>query len=213
LTPGLAAVGGRGVVTPGVVAPGSPVRARVLEATYVCVARHGLAKATVEDVAREASLSRATVYRHFPGGRDELLREAIAWETTRFFVRLADAVSGTSDFTGLVEEALLFARRAIDDHVVLQKVLRTEPDRLLPTLTVESLKILVHIRAFLIPHLEAEPRLRPGVDVAEAAEYVARMFLSWIGAPGRWDLGDRDQVRRLVRTELLAGLLEPGAPG
>jgi hypothetical protein len=41
----------------------------------------------------------------------------------------------------------------------------------------------------------------------EAADYVARMLLSWIGAPGRWDLTDREQVHTLVRTEFLAGIL------
>ncbi len=44
------------------------VRERLLQATYDCVARWGLAKTTVEDAAREAGVSRATVYRYFPGG-------------------------------------------------------------------------------------------------------------------------------------------------
>ena len=44
------------------------VRERLLQATYACVARWGLAKTTVEDAAREAGVSRATVYRYFPGG-------------------------------------------------------------------------------------------------------------------------------------------------
>ncbi len=46
----------------------SDVRERLLQATYDCVARWGLAKTTVEDAAREAGVSRATVYRYFPGG-------------------------------------------------------------------------------------------------------------------------------------------------
>src|SRR5207245_805979 len=82
------------------------VRERILEATYACVARYGLAKTTVEDVARAARLSRATVYRYFPGGRDQLMGEVIAWETGRFFGRLAEAVAGAPDFGALLEEAL-----------------------------------------------------------------------------------------------------------
>ena len=183
------------------------VRIRILEATYACIARYGLAKTTMEDAAREAGLSRATVYRHFPGGRDELVREVIAWETARFFLRLAEAVAGTGDFADLLEEALLFAHEAVEGHEVLQKVLQTEPDRLLPTLTVESEKVRVLISAFLVPYLQREPRLRPGINPVEAADYVARMLLSWIGAPGRWDLTDREQVHTLVRTEFLAGIL------
>src|SRR6266480_5897970 len=126
------------------------VRERILEATYACVARYGLAKTTVEDVARAARLSRATMYRHFPGGRDQLLREVITWETGRFFGRLAEAVAGATDFFHLLEEALLFAHRAVEDHAVLQKILVTEPERLLPQLTVESQRVLAFIAAFLV---------------------------------------------------------------
>src|SRR3954471_20217374 len=135
-------------------------RDRILEATYACVARYGLAKTTVEDTAREAGLSRATVYRYFPGGKDQLVREVIAWETGRFFGRLAEAVAGAPDFAHLLEEALLFGHRAGEEHDVLQKVLQTEPERLLPRLTVEAERVVAFIAAFLVPYLERED-LRP----------------------------------------------------
>ena len=186
------------------------VRERVLEAGLACAARYGLSKTTVEDVAREAAVSRATIYRHFPGGRDQLVHDVVAWETGRFFGRLAEAVAGAGDFATLLEEALLFAHRAVEEHEVLQKVLDTEPDRLVPQLTVESHRVLVFIRAFLLPYLEREG-LRPGLDPAEAADYVARMLLSFIAGQGAWDLTDRDEVARLVRTELLGGILDPAA--
>lgn len=41
-------------------------RQRIVVATYACVSRRGIAKTTVEDAAREAGVSRATVYRAFP---------------------------------------------------------------------------------------------------------------------------------------------------
>jgi AcrR family transcriptional regulator len=187
----------------------SSSRTKILEATYACIARSGLGKTTLEDAAREAGVSRATVYRHFPGGRDQLLREVIAWETARFFLRLAEAVAGVADFADMLEEALLFAHDAVERHEVLQRTLRAEPERLLPTLTVESDRIRVAIVEFVVPHLEAAPRRCPGVDARAAADHIARLLLSWIGAPGRWDLTDRAQVQTLVRTELLAGILDP----
>ena len=186
----------------------APARERILQATYESVARYGLAKTTVEDVARMGKLSRATIYRHFPGGKDQLVRDVIAWEAGRFFERLAVAVADAPDFQHLLEEALLFAHRAVEEHAVLQKILETEPDRLLPQLTVESTRILAFIKGFLAPYIERErERLRPGVDVDAAAEYVARMLLSFIGAQGGWDLTDRAEVRRLVSTEVMAGIL------
>jgi len=187
------------------------VRERILQATYECVARHGLAKTTIEDAARQAKLSRATVYRYFPGGRDQLLNDVIAWETGRFFLRLAEAVHGVETFPELLEEALLFAHRAVEQHAVLQKILQTEPERLLPTLTIESERIRPLISAFLVPYLERQWQGRPSTMASDAAtDYVARMVLSFIGAPGRWDLADRSQVRTLVETELLAGVLAAG---
>jgi AcrR family transcriptional regulator len=187
----------------------TPVRTRILEATYACIARYGLAKTTMEDAAREAGLSRATVYRHFPGGRDELVREVIAWELARFFIRLAEAVAGVRDFAELLEEALLYAHEAVEQHELLQKMLQTEPERLVPTITVESARVKGLISAFLMPYLTGEVALRPGLDPAAAADYLARMLLSWIGSPGRWDLTNRSQVHTLVRTEFLAGILSP----
>jgi AcrR family transcriptional regulator len=188
-------------------------RHRIVTAAYVCIGRSGLGGLTVEEAAVEAGVSRATVYRHFPGGRDELVREAVAHEVGHFFLDLADAVEGQTSFEAVLEQALLHAHAAVADHSVLQALLATEPGRLLPNLTVEAHRLLPLIAAFLEPHLAAE-RLRPGIEVAPAAEYVARMVLSLVGAPGRWDLGDRCEVRELVRSEFVAGLLldAPGAP-
>ena len=45
------------------------------------------------------------------------------------------------------------------------------------------------------------------MDVDWAAEYIARLFLSYLGSHGSWDMADRDQVRRLVRTQLLGGVV------
>src|SRR4051812_32833016 len=128
-------------------------RNRILEATYACVARYGLGKTTVEDVAREARLSRATVYRTSPGGKDQLLGDVVAWELARFFTRLAEAAEDAPDFPTRLEEGLLFAHRAVEDHEVLQKVLVTEPERLLPALTVATQRVAGFIAAYLVPFL------------------------------------------------------------
>lgn len=181
-------------------------RDRIFEGAYACVARYGIGKTTVEDVAREARVSRATIYRYFPGGKDELMRETIAWETARFFTRLADTVAGIDDLGTLLEEALFFAHRAVEEHAVLQKVLQTEPELLLPEMSTEAERLITLVRAFLMPFLDRAD-LVPGVDPAAAGEHVARLFLSFLGAPGSWDLRDRAEVRRVVRSQILAGIV------
>jgi AcrR family transcriptional regulator len=196
-------------------APASPtdpltLRDRLLAATYQCVARFGLAKTTIEDVVKESGLSRATIYRQFPGGRDELLLETVGWELANYFNTLADHVRDAPDLEQLLERGLVYAHRSVTEHEVLRKILDTEPERLLPLLTVESARTLPFIADFLYPYLarEAEEgRLRPGVELDRAAEYLARAILSLINAPGRWDFDDRAQVHELVRGELLGGIV------
>lgn len=184
-------------------------RERIVEAAYECVARSGFQKTSVEAAARQAGLSRATVYRTFPGGRDELLAAVVAWEHGRFFARLYDEVREAGSLEEVLTLGIVFAHRDVAAHEVLQRVLRSEPELLLPKLTVEAAGAQRMIAAFLEPYL-ANERLAPGVDRSEAADFLARMALSYIASPGRWDLEDPDQVRRLVRAELLGGILPPG---
>jgi AcrR family transcriptional regulator len=188
---------------------GGDVHTRILEGTYRCVARKGIARTSLEDAAREAGVSRATVYRHFPGGRDDLIGAVIVHETLRFFASLAEEVKDAPDLTQLLVDGIVFAHRAIETHEVLQKVLETEPELVVPRLTLESRNLIALVRAFLEPRF-SELDLAPGVSASQAADYVARMVLSFISAPGRWDLDDAAQVRELVASELLAGL-GPGA--
>ena len=185
----------------------------MLEGALVSIGRYGLGRTTVDDVASASGVSRATIYRHFPGGREQLVADTVAWETGRFFKRLGEAVAGAGDLCELLEEALAFARRALTEHAVFQRVVQTEPERLLPLLTVESFRILPVIGGFLVPYLERERdagRLRPGVDVGRAADYLARMVLSCIGARGIYDLDDPVEIRLLVREQLLPGVVAAG---
>jgi AcrR family transcriptional regulator len=186
-------------------------RDRILEATYACVARRGLAKTTIEDAAREAGVSRATVYRTFPGGRDELISAVIGWAALVFFARLYEHVQDAESLEQVMERGVMFAHRAIVEHEVLQRVMQTEPDLLLPALTVESNWIRQGIADFLVPYLE-QRGVAPGIDPAEAADFLARMVLSYMSSPGRWDLDDPVQVAQLVRAELLAGVVSGADP-
>jgi AcrR family transcriptional regulator len=179
-------------------------RERILEGTSRAICTAGVRKTSLEEIAREAGCSRATVYRHFPGGRDELLDALVAFEHRRFFVRLAGAVEDATTLAEVVERGLMVAHRAVLELEVLQIVLREEPELLEPSLSRASRPMLGLIAEFLAPFLSANGS--PDDHLAQDADFLARMVLSHISAPGRWDLDDEAQVRRLVRCELLAGV-------
>jgi hypothetical protein len=107
-----------------------------------------------------------------------------------------------------MERGIVFARQALVEHEVLQRVLQTEPGLLITKLTVDAGLVVDLVSGFLAPYLERHG-LAEGVDVGEASDFLARMILSYIASPGRYDLTDEDQVRDLVRGELLAGIVAP----
>jgi AcrR family transcriptional regulator len=185
----------------------SPTRCRIVDAAYACIARDGIGAATVEGIAREAGVARATVYRTFPGGRDELVSAAVTQAVIDFFAGLRADIGEVDDVTTLLERGLVAARRRLDRHEVLQRALQDEADQIVPRLATVMPTVVDLLRADLAERLARE-RLRPGVDVAEAADLLARLSLSLIGSPGRWDMDDPDAVRRLVRGRLLAGVLD-----
>jgi AcrR family transcriptional regulator len=182
-------------------------RDRVLAAVVSVVGRTGIARLTVDEVAREAGVGRASVYRWFPGGREQLVDEGVTWEVGRFLARMAEAVEGAVDLRDRLIRGLGFAHRAIEEHEVLQRLLATEPGGLLPQLQQTAPLVIAVLRDALAPHVAAEPRRRPEVDPLEAAEWLARMVVSFIVEQGRWELDDPAEAARLVDAELLAGVV------
>jgi AcrR family transcriptional regulator len=186
---------------------------RVLDATFAEVAEHGLAALTVEAVAVRAGSSRATLYRHFPGGRDELIARTLEREVERFFAAvMAEVPPAAAGVVDHVAGLVVAARRLLGEHDVLQRLLVEEADAIVPSLaTVQPL-----VAAGLARHLTtalgdavARGEVPAEVDVAMAGDHVARLVLSYVGSPGRWDLVDPDEARRLVRDRILAGVV-PG---
>jgi AcrR family transcriptional regulator len=177
-----------------------------MDAVVACVDRRGLAGFALEDVAAEAGVSRATIYRHFQGGRDQLVREAVTREVARFWTDLAVAVEDIDDLESRLVVGMMLATERLQTHDLLQRLLAMEPEEFLPALFESDPLVHLVVRDYLGDLLQGA-QLAPGVDPTDAADYLSRMLLSHIGSPGRWDMTDEAQVRRLVRTQYLAGVL------
>ena len=166
-----------------------------------------MGKTAVDDVAHEARLSRATVYRHFPGGKDQLVRETVMWETAHVVEQLRETVAGAGDLEELLVETLIFGHRAVSTHEVLQKVLQTEPDRILPALLSEGPWLVELLASHLRPAIQATANRRDDLDVEAAGSHLARLVLSFITAPAGRDLDDPAAARALVRSQFLPVVL------
>lgn len=179
---------------------------RVLDATVRCIARWGLAKTTLDDIAREAGVSRATVYRSFPGGKDVVVRTAVAAEVQTFLDRLADRLRTAGDtLEDLLVAGITCTARSLREHEALHFLLAHEPEVVLPHVTFGGFdRLLAAVgewaRPWLAPHVGDEPALRAG-------EWVARLVLSYTLSPSPdFDLTEQADARRFTKTFLLPGL-------
>lgn len=181
-------------------------RERILDATLAEADARGIRGLTVEGVAARSDSSRATVYRHFPGGRDELIDRAIRREVHRFFESLVGGLPASADVVAHVGGLIAGADRLLREHTLLQRLLEEEADAILPPLATVHPMLESGLTDHLRTVLDAS-QLRPGTDVDEAADFCARMVLSFVGSSGAWDLSDPADVRDLVERHVVGPLL------
>jgi AcrR family transcriptional regulator len=180
--------------------------ARIVDATLACIARWGTAKTTLDDVARQAGCSRATVYRLFPGGRDALFEAVANAELQRFFDGLAVRLAEADTLEDLVVAGLTEAGRRIRANEALRFLVAHEPGVIMPRLAFDRADVVLRRAGeFAAPYLERwlSPR-----DARRAGEFVTRLALSYsLCDAGAVDLTDEASVRDLVRSFVLPGLL------
>ena len=166
--------------------PAEPsIRQRVLDAALETASINGLAKLSVGDVARRAELSRQTLYRYFPS-KDALVAELVTAETTKLIEQVITAALPHEDPQQALEAALLAGLLATRAHPLLDRLLRTEPEALLPLLTTEGSPVMTQVRSVVelilaerTPDLHADP-----VAARRFADVVSRLLVSYaISAP------------------------------
>lgn len=82
-------------------------RQQILAAAESVIARHGISKTTMDDIGRQAGVSRPTVYRYF-GDRDNLLAALIERRTRMLFDRARGHIFGFESFADQLVEGLLY---------------------------------------------------------------------------------------------------------
>lgn len=184
---------------------------RVIDAMLECIGRWGIAKTTVDDVARTAGISRATLYRVFPGGKEVAFEALFRRETGRFFGLVTERLAQARLLEDLLVVGITEAARFLAHHEALGYVLRNEPERVLPTLAVGRLDRAIAVTtAFTAPHLR---RFTADDATAHAhAEWLVRIVLSYAVNPSSMvELTDEPSVRRFARTYLLPAFEAGGA--
>jgi AcrR family transcriptional regulator len=184
----------------------SSTRVRLVDATLRCLARQGVAKTTVDDIAREAKFSRATLYRTFPRGKEGALEAVVDTEVARLFSSLAVVMGEATDLEDVLVAGMVEAARRLTAHRALTYLLVHEPGIILPRLTFADMdRILITAGDFAAPFFARW--LEPD-QASRAAEWAVRIVLAYVAdAAPDTDLSEPEDTRALVRTFVLPGIL------
>ncbi len=180
-------------------------RLAVIEAALTIIADRGLRGSALDSIASECGCSRATLYRLFPGGRDTILAAIVSTETARLFSAIASSMLPAANVSEAISAGIYEAACFLEGHRALQKLLKNEPDAILPFLAFDGFEsMLDQVAAFARPFLER------WIDKEAAKRVVlwsARLTVSYLLCPAEGiDLTDRNTVTRLVNTYIMPGV-------
>ncbi|WP_396918181.1 helix-turn-helix domain-containing protein [Mycolicibacterium sp.] len=185
------------------------ITTRILSATLEQAELVGIRRTTMEDVARRSGVGRATLYRRFPT-KDVLIDALVLSEARRYLEGSAQARTHGDNLEDRLVYDTVFTVTFLRDHALLKKLLRTEPETILPSLTVDAGAIIDFATDYSVAELRTDlygaKKTTPEQErhIRTVAELHTRLTLSFIVTPHTSiKLATLDDTREYVRTYLL----------
>jgi AcrR family transcriptional regulator len=189
-----------------------PVAETILDAALEEFLAYGLRRTNVDVVAKRAGVSRATLYRRFDG-KDALVQAVLVRECRRFFTSVVAATDHLSTVEERLVEGFVVGVRYAREDRLMNRLLASDPEALLPYLTVNGALVVAVARDFLVQQGESHGTLPTvaGRTPAGVAELFVRLAISFTLTPqSSIPLGTDAEVRAFA-ANYLAPLMRPGA--
>jgi AcrR family transcriptional regulator len=191
-----------------------PVRERLLDAAEGCLEQFGPEKTSMEDVARAAGMSRATVYRYFEN-RDALLLGVASRQASSLAGEAINYLAQFSTISDWLVEGLLFTLREIPSRPVFASLVTSLDSRASGSLWLGSsglVEIGINVLQPIFTNAKAQGLLRDGVDPAMLVEWLLRMLWTYLNAPSQVAT-DEEGMRTLFRMMLIPAVLKDSSIG
>lgn len=185
---------------------------RILDGALAEFLNVGIRRSTMNEIARRAKLGVATVYRRFPQ-KDELVEAVLLREVRRFIVDCDATIDhGDTAEREVVEGFVAFVSGA-REHPLLRRLLATEPESVLPNLTVDGAPVIALAREYItqtVRRLQREGKLGE-FSPEPIAEIFARVAHSLLLTPdGVIPSGDDEDTRDFARRYIAPLLIHAG---
>jgi AcrR family transcriptional regulator len=197
--------------------PGDETSDRILAAAIDQVEDFGVRRFTIDDVARRVGVSRVTIYRYFPK-KDRLIEAVLLHELRRFLREIEKAVAPYDTLEDRLVEGFVFALVFLRKHRLLNRLLRTEPELIVPHLTVRAGPIVSAGREFIAGYALREAREGSfplsEEDIQGVSELLARAVISFVLTPDSvLGLKTQADIRRFAEHYLAPTLQAIAASG
>lgn len=184
-------------------------RVRILDAANQCFTQLGIARTSVQDVARMASVSRGTVYRYFED-RNVLIAAAIAHGAAQYYRDVAAAMKPKvtlAEQIGAMAEVVAKTRL---EHRVRNRLMADDAE-LMRHMIADGDDTVRRTSAFLLPYVRAAQQrgeVGPSVDAGAASEWLARIIYSLTSVQDSesFDMTKPRSVKKYVETFAVNGL-------
>lgn len=188
--------------------------APMLDAAATCIARWGVAKTTAGDIAEQAGCSRATLYRRFPGGREQWLSAVLEREAGDVVAEVLGQVARSDDLVTAVALGVSGAVQAMWRRPVLSRLLEHERELILPEVLMDRAShVYVRLGEVVAPALG---HLCDAEAARTIGEWGARLVVARVlqpDLPGGLAVEDPEVVAHLAARYLLPGLMPDAPPG
>lgn len=163
----------------------SDTAARILDAALSLYLEFGLRRTTMDDVARQAGIGRVTVYRHY-ADKNALFQAVVLRACWRAIHEIEAKLAAIADPQERIVESFVLVVNGSRHHPLMRRLLDTEPEWLLPHLTIKGGAILDFGRTYIaryLRHQRGNGMLGEGnADVM--AEIFMRILNSLLLTPG-----------------------------
>lgn len=186
-----------------------PFAEKILDAAFEQFRLLGIRRSSVDDIAKRAGVGRVTVYRRFET-KDKLVQALLLRETMRSVERVDDRTSKPERVEDRMVEAFVAAMEEVRNHPLLLALLRTEPETILPLLTVKASMGLAFARTYVSNKMQESRRELglPDVNLDPVAEIFARLSLSMLLTQRTSiPVDDEEQTRAFARRHILPMVL------
>ncbi|MCR8547587.1 TetR/AcrR family transcriptional regulator [Salipiger sp. P9] len=181
---------------------------RILDATAECLSKFGNRRTSVNDIAANSGLSRATIYNHFKN-RSAITTALMRRELSRMQSSILSGLNGSTSSEDIIVECVTLFVLSIRSHPLFQRMIELEPGLVLPWFTTRSGFLARSGTQLFVPYLDAAMDRGDFTchDKTETAEWLTMVALSLVFALDTFPhLRDSD-LRDLVRTHAVRGLV------